>query len=122
MRYLLALLLLVGSASALDFGKLNVEKGYAGPLVVDVTLDGVAYDVTGASATLTVYSVPPSGGVGGTVLFTRALTPAGTPTNRLACVLAATDTATPGTYYAELAVTVGATVDTAHGTVVVTGR
>ena len=101
---------------------LDIEKKYAGPLVVDVTLDGVAYDVTGASATLTVYSVPPSGGVGGTVLFTKTLAPAGTPTNGFVCSIAQADVAKPGTYYAEVDVAAGTNHDTAHGTLVIGGR
>jgi hypothetical protein len=121
------LLTLVGSARAdvLTFPTLHLARGYKGPLVLDVTWDGVsARNVTTVTGTLTVYSKPPLAGVGGTVLFAKALTPTGIPTNRLACNLVPTDTALPGAYYAEVALTElgGDVVDVVHGVVAVEGR
>ena len=125
-KFLLFLLaLLSGTAHATDFGKLVIEHGYAGPLVVDLQWgDGKPRAAATTTGTLTVYATPPVQGSGGTVLFSCDLTPVGSPTNRLACTLTAADTASPGTYYAAVAIndSLGDTIDPAHGTVVLDGR
>ncbi len=124
-KLLLALLLVlvpfVGAADLLTFATVRVGKGYAGPVVVSVTWsDGTTRDMTGATGTLTAYSVAPSGGAGGTVLFTKALSPGGT-TGTMTGTLTAGDTALPGSYYLEIAIVQASVTDTWHGTLVIEG-
>ena len=122
-RYALLLLALPGLALGLDFGKLSIERGYQGPLVVDVEWSaGNARDITGATGTLTVYSTPPVAGVGGTVLFSCSLAPVGSPTYRMACTLTTANTTPPGSFYARIAVLEGNAIDVVHGTVEIAGR
>ena len=122
-----ALLLTVAGAARADdyaFPTLRIARGYQGPLVIDVTWDGTTTrDVTTATATLRVYSVPPSASSTGSVLLTKTATPAGAPSSRLVSVLGQADTAVPaGSYYAELSISDGGVVDVLHGLVVVEGR
>src|SRR5512147_588534 len=73
------------------FPVLRLGKGYAGPVVIDVTwASGEARNVTGCTGSLKAYSVPPSGGTGGTVLWTKTITPTGTPNNRASVTLTGT--------------------------------
>lgn len=122
MRALFLALLLPGLAlgDVLAFKPVACGKGYAGPVLVVVTwASGASRDVTAATGTLTVYRTAPTGGTGGTVLFQKALSGGATG---LTGTVAATDTATPGTFYAEIAVVEGAITDTFHGVWVVEGR
>ena len=67
-RLLAVLLLLPGLvlADTYIFPTLRLGRGYAGPVTIDVTwASGAARDVTSATGTLTVYSTPPTAGVGG---------------------------------------------------------
>lgn len=127
-RLLIAAALLLASMARGDvytWGKFPVAKGYAGPAVVDVTWSsGAARPVAGITGTLIVYSSSPAAGVGGKVLFLKALTPAGdpSPTNEMVAFLTTTDTATPGAFYSELVLVEGSVTDVMHGTVVIEGR
>ena len=80
------------------------------------------HDVTSATGTLVVYRTPPNAGAGGTVLFTKTLTPAGVPTNSLVCIVTDADTAVPGGYYAEATVMDGSTRRVLRGSVLIKGR
>lgn len=126
MRRLLAVLLLLPGLALADdyiFPPLRLGKGYAGPVVVDVTwANGTARDVTAATGTLTLWSTPPTSGIGGVVLWTKTLAPAGTPTNRMSATVTATDTARPATYYCEIAVVEAGITDVLHSTCVIEGR
>ncbi len=113
---------LLARADVYDFKTVAVGKGYVGPVTVHVTWkDNSVRDVTNVIGTLRVYSVAPVSGTGGLILFERTLIPSGTA-GTLATMVTATDTATPGGYYAEIALTEGAITDTWHGTWTVEGR
>lgn len=123
-RFLAALLLLPALvlADAYTFPPLRLGKGYAGPVTIDVTwADGTARDLTSCTGTLTVYSKAPIGGVGGTVLWTKTITPAGSPTNRASFTVTAPNTAKPGTFYVELTLSEAGVVDALHGQVIIEG-
>jgi hypothetical protein len=126
MRRLLAVLLLLPALALADvytFTGLKLGKGYVGPITVDVTwASGAARDVTGATGTLTLWSTPPTNGVGGVVLWTKTLTPAGTPTNRMSCDVTALNTARPGSYYCEISISEAGVVDVLHAVCQVEGR
>lgn len=116
----LALLPVVAFADLLVFKPVACGKGYAGPVLVEVTWqNGTKRDVTAATGTLTVYKIAPTNGTGGTVLFTTVLTGGSTG---LTGTVSSSDTALPGTFYAEAAVVEGAVTDTWHGTWVTEGR
>lgn len=107
-----------------SFGNVHVARDYVGPLTVDVTWeDGSTRTVSGITGTLNVYASSTVAGHAGTLAFTRSVTPAGggSPTNRMAATLQASDTATPGTYYAELLLVEGGVTDVLHGLFVVDG-
>jgi hypothetical protein len=120
---LAAALLLPGLArpDVLSFPQVNVGKAYAGPVAVTVkNQDGTIRDVSAATGTLTVYRISPTAGTGGTVLFTKSLT--GASGGLMSCTVAATDTAFPGSYYAEVSITDAGVVDVWHGVFVIEGR
>jgi hypothetical protein len=126
-RLLLALLLLAPALTlAADthvFPCPRLGKGYAGPILFDFVWasSGAARDMTGATGALTLYSVAPVGGVGGTVLWSQPLAPVGTPADRMSLTVTPAETATPSSYAAELTVTQGGVTDALHATCRVEG-
>lgn len=126
MRRLLLLLVLLPAAAAADALVFQqplpaIGKGYAGPITVRVkAADGTPADVSSSTGTLKVYRVAPVAGTGGTLLFEKSLSPGSG--GLMSATLTATDTQRPGTYYADVTVTTGATTDAWHGPVVVEGR
>jgi hypothetical protein len=122
---LLVLLLLAPGLALADvyaFLPLHVARGYAGPLVMSFTWpSGAPRDVTTATGLMTVYSVQPIKSGGGIVMFTKAITPVGTPSNQATIQLSATDCPGPGNYYTEVAITQAGVTDVWHGQLVCEG-
>lgn len=112
---------LTARADLLTFQPPRVGRGYAGPVVVTFTwADGTSRDMSGATGTLTVYSVAPVNGVGGTILFQATLGPAGGAT--MNTLVTALNNATPGNYYTEISVTQTGVTDVWHGSWVIEGK
>ncbi len=111
-----------------EFDPVEIVVGTNNALRIDVCLDNrdgkgcLPHDVTRATGTLVVYRTPPNAGVGGPVLFTKTLTPAGAPTNSLVCIVTEADTAVPGGYYAEATLIEGSARRVLRGIVSIKGR
>ena len=106
----------VAIAGAYTLPDLRLGRGYVGPVLLDVTwADGSARPVASVTGTVRVYTPA------GSLLWTKPVSPIGSPANRMAFRVAATETGAVGTFFLELDLVEAGVTDALHGRVIVEG-